>query len=249
MNFRLSDRAWKRWGEIDPYFSVVTRQEFRAGAIDTYRREFFEGGEAYVRDMLDIIANQFPTMQFGRALDFGCGVGRLALPLARHFSEVTGLDISPAMLKEARTNAGRAGLENVHFAMSDDILSEATGQFDLVHSYIVLQHIPVKWGMAYLDRMLSVLKPGGVASIHITLDRQQGVLRNTLYWAQKHLPFVHASANLLRGRSVREPMMQMNEYSFVDSLRLFERHCIKGPITLLDRQGSTLGVRMIGQKR
>lgn len=36
------------------------------------------------------------------ALDFGCGVGRLTQALAAHFDEVTGVDISPSMIKLAK---------------------------------------------------------------------------------------------------------------------------------------------------
>ncbi len=40
-------------------------------------------------------------MTFGKALDFGCGVGRLTQALADYFNEVAGVDVSPTMVNKA----------------------------------------------------------------------------------------------------------------------------------------------------
>jgi hypothetical protein len=63
------------------------------------------------------------------------------------------------MLTEARGNCANAGVSKVDFVMSDDALTAHTDPFDLIHSYIVLQHIPVECGLAPTDRMLSILNP------------------------------------------------------------------------------------------
>ena len=41
--------------------------------------------------------------QHGRALDFGCGVGRLTQALARRFDTVVGVDVSPQMVRLANS--------------------------------------------------------------------------------------------------------------------------------------------------
>lgn len=48
-------------------------------------------------------------------LDIGCGTGRYALEFAPRVARVTGLDISPAMIEHARTNAQEAGFGNLEF--------------------------------------------------------------------------------------------------------------------------------------
>jgi len=42
----------------------------------------------------------------GRALDFGCGLGRLTQPLAERFDEAVGVDIAASMIEGARRQSG-----------------------------------------------------------------------------------------------------------------------------------------------
>jgi SAM-dependent methyltransferase len=66
-----------------------------------------------------------------RALELACGTGRLTLPLAAHGLQITGLDLSPAMLARARAKAAAAGtaIEFVQADMRDFRLGQ---QFDLI---------------------------------------------------------------------------------------------------------------------
>ncbi|MBW8783706.1 MAG: methyltransferase domain-containing protein [Novosphingobium sp.] len=52
-------------------------------------------------------------------LDVACGPGRLSLELAPFVRNVTGLDLTPAMLEQAREAQGRAGVANVAFVAGD----------------------------------------------------------------------------------------------------------------------------------
>ena len=97
-----SDRDWETWGADDPYYGVLTHAQFRKGAIDAHRDEFFASGTAFVTDLLARYQHHCGELPRGRALDFGCGVGRLTLAFAPHFAHVDGLDVSPSMLAEAR---------------------------------------------------------------------------------------------------------------------------------------------------
>ena len=76
----------------------------------------------------------------------GCGVGRVTQGLALHFDNVVGVDVAPGMLAEARRNAQIDGLTNVDYHSSLDPERFAPRSYDFVHSYIVLQHIPVEIG-------------------------------------------------------------------------------------------------------
>src|SRR5580700_9118948 len=95
-----TDRAWEYFGRENPYFGVLTRDRYSRERLDgDGRAAFFASGEEYVAEMFDTTQKELrPDFQPIRALDFGCGVGRLALPLARRCQEVVGVDVSDSML-------------------------------------------------------------------------------------------------------------------------------------------------------
>ncbi|MFM1988717.1 MAG: hypothetical protein RJA99_1674 [Pseudomonadota bacterium] len=170
-----TDAQWEAWGLRDAYFGVLTDERFRSSMLnDVSRRAFFDSGRAHVDFLFDVCRER---VQSGfaprRALDFGCGVGRVAIPLAERVEAVVGVDISPAMLAEAQRNCERYGRANVTLHLSDDRLSAVSGTFDLVHSTIVLQHIEVPRGRVLFERMIDLLAPGGVGAIQVTFAWDQ----------------------------------------------------------------------------
>lgn len=77
-----------------------------------------------------------------RVLDVGCGVGRWSLLLAARGAEVTGVDLSPTMIGEARRRAAAAGLaERCRFLVQDSSSLDLGASFDLVLGVTMLQHI------------------------------------------------------------------------------------------------------------
>lgn len=168
-----TDDHWERFGKEDPYWAVLTQDEFRKGALDDQAKDrFFDSGREHVDRVLAVIRSQFgPSFAPASALDFGCGVGRLAIPLASRCSRVVGVDISPSMLAEADRNAQARNLGNLEWVLGDDTLSRVTGSFDLVHTFIVLQHIPPERGLPLFSRMVDLLNPGGVGVLQLTYHR------------------------------------------------------------------------------
>src|SRR5581483_1039540 len=77
-----------------------------------------------------------------RVLYVGCGVGRWSRLLAGRGATVTGVDISPTMIGEARRRARAEGVaEHCRFEVSDISDLQVDGEFDLVLGVTVLQHI------------------------------------------------------------------------------------------------------------
>jgi len=220
-----SDRDWEVFGRTDPYFAVLTAPEYHGQLSEPAREKFFASGRKHVEAVLSIIRDRLhPSFHPARTLDFGCGVGRLVLPLASLCDQVVGVDVSEAMLDEARRNCAVAGVTNVELVKGDDQLSRVSGSFDFIHSYIVLQHIPVKRGEQLVSRMTERLSPGGVCMFHITYDAGLADPVSRLrYWVRVNVPVARRFLNLARGRTSPGPLMQMNEYSLTRMLDLLRR--------------------------
>lgn len=167
---RDTDTDWKLVAEREPYWGVLSEDQFRGSALDeeTHRR-FMDSGESFVANLVALVRQHLrPDFSPQRALDVGCGVGRLLLPMARRATEAVGVDIAPAMLELTAREARRQGLNNVRLFPSDDTLSQVSGEFDLVNTYIVLQHIPPERGYRLIAAMLARMAIGGIGSIQMT---------------------------------------------------------------------------------
>lgn len=97
-----------------------------------------------------------------RALEIGCGPGRLLRPMAAHFGEIHGVDISDEMVARARRRLAAIPHAHAHVARKSNLEMFAGESFDFVYSYAVFQHIPSRdVVLGYLKETWRVLKPGG----------------------------------------------------------------------------------------
>jgi SAM-dependent methyltransferase len=178
MLVRDTDSDWEKIALDDPYWGVLSVDGFQGAELTEDKREqFFATGKRFVTSLLGLI-NKYLTEApiSGRALDFGCGVGRLAIPFAHYFKEVVGVDVAQPMLDLARANAAKAGLTNIKLVLGDDKLSDVTGKFDLVNTLIVLQHIPPERGLPLMRRLVELTNIGGICSLQLTYARERRFL-------------------------------------------------------------------------
>ena len=75
-----------------------------------------------------------------RVLSLGCGIGDTELLLAPHVRELTGVDLSPAAIRQARQDAVHAGIRNAAF--QEGSLESASGKFDAIVAIFLLHHLP-----------------------------------------------------------------------------------------------------------
>jgi 2-polyprenyl-3-methyl-5-hydroxy-6-metoxy-1,4-benzoquinol methylase len=94
-----------------------------------------------------------------RVLDIACGTGNVTIPLARRGAMVTGIDMTPHLLAEARARAAREAL-NIRFDEGfAETLPYPDGSFDVVVSMFGVMFSPLPATVA--SEMARVLKRGG----------------------------------------------------------------------------------------
>lgn len=191
-----------------------------------------------------------PEFHPDRALDFGCGVGRILLPLASHATHAVGIDVSRSMLEEARINCERQGVQNtqlVQLSESESGFPSLDGTFDFIHSYIVFQHIPTRRGVDLLRDLMAHLSPGGVGVVHITYARELPMYRRALNGLRVVAP-IRLFLNVIRGRPLRTPIMQLNNYDLKTMFSLIRMAgCSSTFVDFTDHSGS-LGAVFYFQK-
>lgn len=174
---RDTDRDWSVIADTHPYYGVLTNERYlNPGADDL--ADFFSTGEGDISYMHAVIERVLGPFAPRSALDFGCGVGRLLLPLARIAGTATGVDIADGMLKLARTHAENAG---VQAELVKEIPADVA--FDWVNTSIVLQHIPPARGYGLIRRLWAAVAKDGVLSLQITIfkdARHMGELQRDL---------------------------------------------------------------------
>jgi 2-polyprenyl-3-methyl-5-hydroxy-6-metoxy-1,4-benzoquinol methylase len=240
---------WERFGDLDPYWAVLTEEKFRADKLHAGSlSEFFQTGEVHLDSVTEMIRNTIhPGFAPVRAVDVGCGVGRVLIPMARRWPEAVGVDIASSMLREARNNLATAGVK-ADLVLADEALTRLTGTFDFIHSYIVLQHVPPERGEKICAALLARLRPGGVAALHVTyrtpLSQRQRILR----WARRRTPVVAALGNLVRRRPASSPYMELYEYDLGTIFEMFRATGCPEVHLRFTNHGGLLGVLIVGRK-
>jgi 2-polyprenyl-3-methyl-5-hydroxy-6-metoxy-1,4-benzoquinol methylase len=168
------ERTWERLGNNEPFWSVLTHDEFRATNVNKSKDAFYESGK---------IGVELFTAALGRAkianlsayptcLEYGCGVGRLTVWLTQLFDKVIACDISEPHLNAAQTAIDQQHISNVDLIHTNsvDALSHLP-EFDVFFSLIVLQHNPPPVATHILERILEKLNSGGLAYFQIPTYR------------------------------------------------------------------------------
>jgi|SRR6185503_2418794 len=249
----MSER--KRWTDLaaeHPFWTVLAEPRYRGdriGAEDI--REFFATGQREITHTLSRVRRLVdPDFHPGVSVDYGSGVGRLTLPIARESGRAIGVDLSEPMLRESRSNAEKQGVTNVEFVHADEFLSadDTKYRLDFVHSYIVLQHIHPRIGLSITDTLLRRLNVGGVAALHYTYARRASMLRRIVHPLRWRIPPLNVLANIIQRRPTFEPMIPMHEYDMVALFALFQKHGASEIHAELTDQGGHLGAMFIFKK-
>lgn len=184
-------RHWEANARFDA-FGTILKRAGADGEGSWDQEAFFATGRADVaRDLARLQQAGF-ALPRGKALDFGCGVGRLTRPLADTLGEAVGVDVSERMIELARTfHAAAPNLRFVHNP-APDLAAFETGSFDLVYSLITLQHMPPELARGYLAEFVRVCRPGGAILVQlVTWKRVSG----RWYWPPTLLRWIRRRLN------------------------------------------------------
>jgi SAM-dependent methyltransferase len=161
---------WEDLARREPYFALrVDDDDAGVQSSSVANDAFFKTGEDDISALFAAMTTLFSSdVRFDSVLDFGCGAGRLTLPLARRARQVMACDIAPTMLLHARQNAERAGLHNIAFQSCDDAIASGAS-FDFVCSLLVFQYIPPSVGYGLIRSLTKLLTRDGVAALQLRL--------------------------------------------------------------------------------
>lgn len=229
---RDTDADWRELGSTQPFWGVLTHPDFRMENLTPERVEaFYASGVQYIDDIVWRLEHATGVRPAGRALDFGCGAGRLTEAMSAH-AKTVGYDISPGMLDKARERGGQA-----------DYVGELPGgHFEWINSFIVFQHIPPARGLALIEQLLSQLADGGHVSLHVTA------------WRDAHL--VPRKPRGLRAffRSLKPAsgpalgLVSMYDYDLSQVLRLLNLAGVEEVSVISTDHGGQHGAILLGRK-
>jgi SAM-dependent methyltransferase len=166
----MSDPFWEDAARKDPLWAILSdpAKKDRGWKLG----EFFETGRREISLLLHQLEALGASPRRGTALDFGCGVGRLSQALAPSFDRVTGIDISPTMVRLA--DLLNQWPNKVQYLLNADAnLSVVPSESqDFIYSDVVLQHVPPEQARRFIGEFFRVLSRGGVVVFQLTAERR-----------------------------------------------------------------------------
>jgi ubiquinone/menaquinone biosynthesis C-methylase UbiE len=188
---RTHKMDWEELAALDPMWAILSEGAKRGNKWDV--EEFFNTGKIEVHELMKQV--DVHAGGSGKALDFGCGVGRLTRGLLGYFREAYGVDISENMIKKARELTPRCDFR-VNNAADLSVFADKT--FDLVYSNRVLQHQPSAAVIAnYVSEFFRVTTPGGLVIFQAPYRKS----------ARNILNLKRSAYHLLKGLGVRSEVI------------------------------------------
>ncbi len=165
MTLKDVQKTYEDYGRDDPLYAVLSRKDAKDNRWDV--EEFFASGRAEIADAMSHLAKLDVQVEKGRAMDFGCGVGRLTQALCEEFEGAVGIDISYSMIESAQEHNKFGDRCQYLVNTTDDLAQLDDASFDFVYSNISLQHSPPEASSKYIADFFRILRPAGVALFQI----------------------------------------------------------------------------------
>jgi 2-polyprenyl-3-methyl-5-hydroxy-6-metoxy-1,4-benzoquinol methylase len=157
----MKTEDWNELAELDPCWSIISERGKQYGNWNA--STFFVTGERQLEGVMSHADHLgYPAKRL-RALDFGCGIGRMTRAFAAHFDQVYGVDVSEGMIKLARQS--NASFANCRFLVSAEaeLNMFASNEFDMIYSWQVLQNMRNQAvALSIIKECVRVLRPNGL---------------------------------------------------------------------------------------
>jgi SAM-dependent methyltransferase len=164
------EEAWTKLGGERPHHSVMTRKEFRPARLENSLDGFWASGLGEVESANALLRQLgFTGLNGKTCVEYGCGLGRVTVPLAAKFAEVHAYDISASHLALARERAEREGAANIQFHHRGGGLLDPLESCDFFYSRLVFQHNPPPVIRELIKLALASLRPDGIAIFGVTV--------------------------------------------------------------------------------
>jgi len=160
MDIKELQKNWDEFGKTDPLWSIITSPDKKGNKWDV--DEFFATGEREIDAVMEYIKFLGIAVSHRKALDFGCGIGRLTQALARYFDEVYGVDIAPSMVELAKKYNRYGDKCRYYLNETDDLKLFSDNSVHLIYTNITLQHMEPRYSKNYIKEFLRILAPQGV---------------------------------------------------------------------------------------
>lgn len=226
MNLQEVQQHWHAFGKMDPMWAILTWPDRKDNKWQ--RDEFFQTGVIEIDLVIQYIKSFGITIPRHRALDFGCGIGRLTQALAHYFEEVYGVDISPSMIELAKKY-------NLHDNRCKYLLNDVDNlrvfndnTLDFIYTNITLQHIEPQYSKNYIKEFLRILAPGGLLIFHLPELRpvHDGAPGNRYKQFIKGITpeiLLHFYRQV-KARRLEQPIMEVYGIERAEILRLLAEH-------------------------
>lgn len=159
MNIQKLKQRWDFYGKTDP-LSAVCKPRNRDEPWQA--EELFRMGKEEIEKLMEYIHRLNLEFSRRKALDFGCGIGRLTQAMAPFFDQVYGVDIAPSMIELA--NKYNRYPDKCLYSLNDQdhLRIFPDNSFDFIYSNITLQHMEPRHSRKYIREFLRLLVPYGL---------------------------------------------------------------------------------------
>jgi SAM-dependent methyltransferase len=160
--------SWEALGDAQPHYSVISSNEFMPDRVSENVDNFWSSGVTELNFVRHLMSRHHFTRSLEKVCtEFGCGIGRVSIPLSTIFKHIRAFDISRSHLAMARERAIACGVDRIEFVLIDRNILDSLPPSDFIYSRLVLQHNPPPLIELLLGSLLKSLKEGGMAIIQL----------------------------------------------------------------------------------